>query len=305
MKLQPKWVAVDWGTTNLRLWIMDADGRILDQRTSGRGLKSLQPEEFEEELLRHVSDLIAPGATLLALACGMVGAKTGWTDAGYRSVPCAPICPGKLASAKAKNPGLDVRIVPGLRQENPHDVMRGEETQISGAIRMGGGKDGAYCLPGTHSKWIKAEGGKVAGFATFMTGELFAAIESGTVVGDAVAREGWDQSAFLEGVERSAGEGGRLTGDLFGVRASALVGGMTPVECRSRLSGLLIGHEIRGAARFCESGEVTIIGESTLAGHYRAALESRGLKVRGLDAGQAALNGLRHIHRSLFAGNPA
>lgn len=134
------------------------------------------------------------------IACGMVGSRQGWFEAPYRTTPCAPVAPGALTRVPTQDPRLDVRIAPGLKQVSPADVMRGEETQIAGALALLPDFDGVLCLPGTHTKWAHVSAGEVVSFQTFMTGEMFALLSTQSVLRHSMISTDWDSAAFAAGV---------------------------------------------------------------------------------------------------------
>lgn len=289
------WIAVDWGTSNLRAWKMGEAGP-LDHAESPKGMGKLKPDEFEAALL----ELIAPwmdGETLV-LACGMVGARQGWREAVYRAVPCRPTDGAALTRVATQDPRLDVRIAPGLSQSRPADVMRGEETQLAGALALHPDFDGVFCLPGTHSKWAQVSAGEVVSFQTFMTGELFALLSTQSVLRHGMG-EGWEDAAFDEGLSEALSRPDRIAARLFGLRAEGLLHGLTPAAARSRLSGLLIGIELAGAKPYWLGQKVKLIGASSLSASYARALAAQGLQAETLDATACTLAGLAALHQSL------
>lgn len=295
----PDWIAVDWGTSNLRAWAMSAADRPLATAQSDRGMARLSgPAAFEPALL----DLIGPwlggaGRPLTVIACGMVGARQGWREAPYARTPCPPLG-AALVAAPATTPGLSVRIIPGLAQDDPADVMRGEETQIAGYLRQTAGRDGILCLPGTHTKWVRLASGRIESFRTVMTGELFATLSTQTVLRHSVAAEGWDDDAFAAALAEALARPGDLTACLFGLRAESLLHGARPESARARLSGLLIGAELAATRAFWQGARVTIIGAGTLARLYQRALEAQGARAQTADATAVTLAGLTAARRS-------
>ncbi|MBB2724282.1 UNVERIFIED_ORG: 2-dehydro-3-deoxygalactonokinase [Rhizobium aethiopicum] len=183
----PSYVAVDWGTSSFRLWLMARDGSVLAERRSGEGMTSAAKTGFSTVLSSHLAAIEAP-ENLPVVVCGMAGARQGWVEAGYIDVP-APLASILTAAVRVAGESRDIRILPGLaqRQAATPDVMRGEETQLLGAL--GGTSVGAQavCMPGTHSKWVHVTDATVTGFSTFMTGELFDAISKHTILSHAVA----------------------------------------------------------------------------------------------------------------------
>ena len=144
------WIAVDWGTTNLRVWAMDAASRVLGNGGSAEGMGTLDRAGFEPALMRLIGGWLPAEGRVPVVACGMVGSRQGWVEAPYRPVPCVPLAKGQMARPDTRDTRLAVQVVPGLKQDHPADVMRGEETQLWGA----GLPAGSCCvLPGTHSKW--------------------------------------------------------------------------------------------------------------------------------------------------------
>ena len=151
------WIAVDWGTSNLRAWAMSRSGGELWSGASDKGMGVLKPEHFEGALLDVVAPMLGAGP-LDVIACGMVGSRQGWIEAPYATAPC-PALPTGFARPKTQNPLLRVHIIPGVKQDDPADVMRGEETQIAGFLALNPGWDGGVCLPGTHTKWAQISAG--------------------------------------------------------------------------------------------------------------------------------------------------
>jgi 2-dehydro-3-deoxygalactonokinase len=280
------WIAVDWGTSSLRATRMP-DG---ETRTSGAGMAGLTRDGFEPALLDLVGDWL-DGPTQV-VACGMVGARQGWAEAPYAAVPCAPLG-GGLTRAATADPRLDVRIVPGLSQTRPHpDVMRGEETQIAGLLRMLPEFDGVACLPGTHTKWVHVSAGEVVSFRTAMTGELFATLGAHTVLRHSLAGDGWDEGAFLGAVSDALSRPEVLTARLFELRAADLLLGQDAAVARGLLSGLLIGAELAATRPWWLGRDAVIVGAETPARAYAAALRAQGVDPRLLPAEATVLAGL-------------
>ena len=294
--MQASWIAVDWGTSNLRAWAMGTDG-ILAHGSSDKGMGALKPDQFEAALL----DVVAPwlGNRTLVLACGMVGARQGWVEAHYRSVPCTPTDPAALMRVQTQDPRLDVRIAPGLSQAKPADVMRGEETQLAGALALYPGCDGVFCLPGTHSKWVHISAGEVVSFQTFMTGEMFALLSTQSVLRHSLTAEGWDDAEFDAGLSDALSRPERIATRLFSLRAEGLLHGMTAPQARARLSGLLIGIELAGAKPYWLGQSVKLIGADKLSALYARALAKQGLQAESLDATACTLAGLSALHAQL------
>ena len=259
-------ILVDWGTTRFRACRM-AGGVVRDRMEADRGILAVQGR-FADTLRDAIAPWLAGGETRV-LVSGMAGSRQGWVETPY--VPC-PAGPDELATALTPAPfeGAQVLLAPGVSGADAHgvpEVMRGEEMQALGeAARTG--PDALLCLPGTHSKWVRLEGGGIAGFATHLTGEAYAALRGHTILGRLMADAPHDPAAFEQGVARS-GQAGGLLHHLFGVRALGLLGGLGPDAAPSYLSGLLIGAEVRAAS---PAGPVHLVGAPDLCARYADAI---------------------------------
>ena len=177
-------IGVDWGTTSLRAWRYRAGGTVLESRAAARGIMTVTDGGFEAVLREAVGDWLAAGESRVIL-CGMIGSRQGWVEAPY--VPC-PAGPAELAAAAVPIPfaGAELRLIPGLTARDAFsvpEVIRGEETKIVGLLPGFGSGAATVCLPGTHAKWVRVDGGRVVGFATYMTGEVFGALSQHTILG--------------------------------------------------------------------------------------------------------------------------
>jgi 2-dehydro-3-deoxygalactonokinase len=278
-------IAVDWGTSALRAALVESDGAVVRRAESPHGIMNVPGGDFAGAL----AALVAGWPSLPVLAAGMIGSRQGW-----REVPYAP-CPAGLdeiaAGLAEAAPG--VFIVPGLARtgaDGVPDVMRGEETQALGA----GIADGVIVLPGTHSKWVRLERGRIAWFATFMTGEVFAVLSSHSILGRLMEGAASDEAAFERGLACGRAEGSALLHDLFSVRTLGLFGAIPPPALRSYLSGMLIGAEIAAALRAAGEAPRAIVGAPALAARYRRA---HGAEAPVVDAETATVRGLLAIAR--------
>lgn len=259
----PLFIGVDWGSSNIRAFLVGDEGQIVDRRAAARRLTSLDRADFLPLLNTLLTGWQSPA--LPVLLCGMVGSQQGWVEAPY--VQC-PANANALAAAAISPPAQSThaRIIPGVMADDGNliDVMRGEEVQIIGS----GVADGLVILPGTHSKWADIVDGTIRSFQTFMTGELRALLIEHSLLGRSMAGDVFDEPAFDLGVRRGAAARA-FTGLLFSVRTEALSGRLPPEALASYLSGLLIGCEV--AAR--SPGDLfTIVGDSVLARLYARAL---------------------------------
>ena len=283
----PDWIAVDWGTSNLRAWSMQG-GAVLQEASSSDGMGTLQRDGFAPALTKLITEMPLPAGRPI-IACGMVGSRQGWVEAPYRTLPCTPLA---ASFARADTDHNTVHIIAGLRQDTPADVMRGEETQIAGFLSLNKGWDGVICLPGTHTKWVEVSAGEVISFQTFMTGEMFALLGKHSVLRHSVDSPDWDQAAFDTGVDDIFARPERLAAQLFSIRASDLLNGTPAPEARARLSGLLIGAELAAARPYWLGRQIAVLGADGQANHYRAALEAQGVPAMIVDAERMTLAGL-------------
>lgn len=290
----PDWIAVDWGTSSLRVFAM-RNSTVLAEAESDRGMGVLARSDFEAALL----DLIAPwlAGPVEVIACGMVGSRQGWHEAPYRAVPCAPVDPTSPVSVPVPDARLRFRIVPGLKQAVPPDVMRGEETQIAGALALVPGFDGVICLPGTHNKWVHVSAGEVVSFRTCLTGELFALLSKQSVLRHGMTEAGTaDQAsqdaAFDAALSDALSRPELLATRLFALRAEGLLTGLDPAIARARLSGLLIGLDLAGNRAYWLGQPVQVVGADRLAALYARALAAQGNTPRMVPARDAVLAGL-------------
>ena len=286
----PDWIAVDWGTSNLRAWSMSGSAKHSFAQTD-EGMSALTKDAFEPALSRLITKLGAD-TSLPVVACGMVGSRQGWVEAPYRTVPCTPLT-NAFTTIGA------VHIIAGLKQDAPADVMRGEETQIAGFLALNPGWDGVICLPGTHTKWVEISAGEVISFQTLMTGEIYALLCDHSVLRHSVDSKGWEDAAFTSAVEDIFSRPERLAALLFAIRAGDLLTGTPAAEARARLSGLLIGAELAAARPYWLGRQIAVLGASAQAAHYCTALQTQGVPATLADAERMTLAGLTAAYRLL------
>jgi len=296
-----EWVAVDWGTSNLRAWGMGGDGRPVLERSSSKGMGKLERQEFAGVLLELLND-VGPATGMPVLICGMAGARQGWLEAPYLETPAdlrglihgavRPAMPdGRFAPA----------ILPGVCQKAGGDnVMRGEETQLLGLAMLKPGFNGMVCMPGTHSKWARLNGTRVEQFSTAMTGEIYEVLRTHSVLrhsltGDLEGPGRFD--GFLAGAEAGLEHPEKLLGRLFEVRAGALLSGRQPDWCGGFLSGLLIGTEIAANRGLIGQQTVPLIGSARLCELYASVLDMAGLESEIHDATTVTIAGLAAARR--------
>ena len=294
-------LAVDWGTTNLRAWTVDAGGAPLAHREFPLGVSRLRPGEAAAKF-REVVRPALEARDLPALVCGMAGSNLGWIEVPYMDCPADAAA---LAAAVMQVEGQDppVGIVPGLRARSDAgpDVMRGEETQLVGWLAQDAARaHGTHlvCHPGTHAKWAVVVDGRIDRFVTCMTGELFAILTQHSVLkgaeGDA------DGPAFDDGVA-AAGDGSALAARLFSARARVVGGGgLEPQDVRAYLSGLLVGADVASTPRLlglAADTPVALVGDAALCAQYARALAQAGTAVEIHDGEAAVLAGLHALFK--------
>jgi 2-dehydro-3-deoxygalactonokinase len=297
---QKTWVGLDWGTTHRRAYALDAAGTCLREYADDEGALACKGR-FGSALQTALIHLhVAPGPVVMS---GMVGSALGWQEVPYVNgdVPLNELAQHVRLLTDAP-PGAAWMIVPGycIRDATGQpDVMRGEETQLLGAMTLGH-DTGWFVLPGTHSKWVELKKGKVIGLRTYMTGELYDLLRrNGTIAAAAgTTPPAWDDHAFSDGVQASCQ--GALSHRLFGCRARVVCADMPATSTPSYLSGLLIGSELNDVLMSSKDAEVPhsfkLIGSPELATHYRAAASLLNIQFELLDAKAAFLGAMAHIH---------
>ncbi|MEJ1974977.1 MAG: 2-dehydro-3-deoxygalactonokinase [Acetobacteraceae bacterium] len=281
MSATPRLIGLDWGTTALRSFLLGDDGAILDSRALPLGIMHVSEGGFPAAFDRAAGDWRRQWPHLQAIAAGMVGSAQGWVPAPYRTCPTGP---DELAAGLARTPDGALHIIPGVMQAgDAPDVMRGEETQIAGALALMPAlqRSARLVMPGTHSKWVRIAEGRIQGFTTYMTGELFAVLAGHSILGrpaaEAAAGAGratnWD--AFSRGVAAVQATPRGLAPLLFSTRSLVLTGQLPAADSLDYLSGLLIGEELRSALD--EGDRPVLIGEPALCQRYRHAFTQFGL----------------------------
>lgn len=288
MSWREGYIAVDWGSTNRRAYLVDADGRVAAKLEDAKGVLSVERGGFGRAA-DGIREALGDRAMLIA---GMAGSNRGWREAPY--VDC-PADAQALARTVCWIEAGRVGIVPGVCQRGPGaDVMRGEEVQALGAVAAGLVSDeGLICHPGTHAKWIAMRGGRIDAFRTMMTGELFAVLRDHSILSAQLAGEVAPDESFAAGVADALG-GADLLASLFGIRARHLLGGGR--SDAGYASGLLIGSDVRTALAGRAPGDaVALVGAPALCALYSAALGQAGTVGHVIDGEAAFLAGIRRI----------
>jgi 2-dehydro-3-deoxygalactonokinase len=287
-------IALDWGTTSLRAYLFDAAGNVLATRVSTSGIMNLPvPAEeggFDAAFEEACGVWLAEASALPVLAAGMVGSAQGWVQAPYVETPAsAQALVAGIVRVRTAG-GVDIAVVPGVLEPGAlPNVMRGEETQIFGALAASGDEAAPQTslvgLPGTHAKWVVVEGDRIARFYTFMTGEVYAALCAHTILGRTMKHPTEpDTAAFLRGVTVAREQGCvGLLATAFSSRTLGLTGQLAADEQPDYLSGLVIGHELAGLEAALARRDVALagcapqlIGAEALCERYRLALAQFG-----------------------------
>lgn len=300
--MTPRLIAIDWGTTSFRAALADADGRAITRTKHPDGILAANGR-FAQVLATAIAPLRREHGDLPIVMCGMIGSRQGWREAPYVHAPAtlADVA-AHLLTFETEGAGL-VSITPGIDIRSPGgvpDVMRGEETQIFGACAALGIDTGTFVHPGTHAKWIRVEGGRIVSFETYMTGEVYGVLKDHTILGRMMTDAPRSDDAFERGVAAAgsiANAGpGALLHLLFSARTLALFDALKPGEGASYLSGLLIGAEMREAARRYP-GDIVIVGSEDLEQRYRMAAGATGIACRTAPA-DCAVPGLTAVARA-------
>lgn len=280
-------IAVDWGTTNRRVYRIGPGSARQDVLEDGMGVMSVPrggfPSEIESLRLRC-------GDAPMLLA-GMVGSNRGWIEIDY--VPAPARLDDLAAAIRWAAPG--VGIVPGVAyiEGADADVMRGEEVQLLGALAAGMIEPGApVCHPGTHAKWMRLDGDALGRFRTVMTGELFSLLQRQSILSDLLTGAIADGADFRAGAAHGLTHHD-LTAELFSLRARHLIHGAGPDICAAYASGLLIGADVRIGLGLCGGGDpVALIGRPDLTALYAAALDCAGRDAIRIDGEEAFAAGM-------------
>lgn len=282
------YIAVDWGSTHLRAWLY-RDGECVDQQQQPLGVSRLTDISAREVFEQHIAPW-RQQAQIPVVMAGMIGSDAGWMPVPY--LPC-PVALHQL-SAGLTDAAEQVWIVPGLMQQanGRHSVMRGEETQLLGAMALAPAT--CYVMPGTHSKWVRTANDTVQQFATAMTGELHYLLMSQSLIGKGLPAQQQDARAFQAGLQ-SGLDSPSLVTQLFEARAGRLLGHLPAEHVSEWLSGLLIGAEVAAMLAEHPATEITLVGSESLCCRYRQALDMKGVATHEVAGDTAFLHGIRRI----------
>jgi len=303
----PSLLGLDWGSTSLRAFLLGPGGKVLAERSNGNGASTLTgAPAFAAALDGIAGDWLAAHPRLPVLACGMIGSQHGWRDVPYAACPANAAA---LAAGMLPSPGAEISIVPGMLYEDgalPPDLMRGEETQVVGALQLQPALRDASCivLPGTHSKWAQVSDGRLMRFATHMTGELFAVLRTHSVLGRLMTSTGeFAEHAFTAGVDAARDDGHLgMSHQVFAARSLGVTGRAPASDLSDYLSGLLVGHELRAGLAWRDAAglantPLALVGSPVLCQRYALALR-RFHAAPPLLLDNTAPAGLHHLARA-------
>ena len=298
------WIAVDWGTSNLRAWGIDASGAVVASAGSEQGMGKLTREQFPAALSDVVAQLAPPSGPMDVVICGMAGARQGWMEAPYLEAPTDLSALGRgSVHPEVSGSELKVSILPGVCQRaGGENVMRGEETQLLGLAAISPGYSGVVGMPGTHSKWARLDGTRISSFSTAMTGEMFELLKTHSVLRHSLngALDGPEhEHGFQTGARAGLDHPDTLLGQLFTARAASLLSGRRPDWCAGYLSGLLIGTEIAANRSQIGHDPVPLIGSANLCALYASVLGMTGAAGRVVDSTEVVLAGLKAARASI------
>ena len=296
-KLFVKWIAVDWGTTSFRAYLM-LNNDVLKNVETNDGMKFVQNQHFEETLVSLIEPWLERKHKIEILASGMVGSKQGWIEAPYQKTPCN-LNNIQFISPSVKDNRFSLKIFSGISQDNTPDVMRGEETQIAGFLYDNPNFNGSICLPGTHSKWVKIENGNIINFKTFMTGELFEIISKNSILIHSVTSNKVLKNELRMAVDEIFKNPKIFGNALFQLRADDLINSRGCEIYKSKLSGYLLGLELAGSLEFWKKKDVVLIGNPDLTELYEYILRNRVNSIKIFLSKDMVLKGLKNFKNKL------
>ena len=290
------WVALDWGTSNFRAYLMD-NNNVIDQVSTQEGMKFIDQNEFEKILIKNIDAWNNKFDIKVIIASGMVGAKQGWIEVPYINSPC-DIRNVNFKTFKILD-DANIHILSGVSQFNPSDVMRGEETQIAGFLLNNVDFNGSICLPGTHSKWVNMNSYKIQEFTTFLTGELYEIVKKYSILNHSLNTTELDDEIVKSSAKLIIENPSFISNKLFEIRADNLLKNSNQTSNNSKLVGYLLGIELSGSRTYWEDKDLVIIGSSNLNKYYELILNGRSNSIRLFNSSDMALNGLSFYKKSL------
>ena len=297
---KPRFVAVDWGTSRHRAYLVSNKLECLEESKSGDGIGTGM-KSFSDILKSSIGVWRDKYPDIPVVLSGMVGSRGGWQEVPYLQCPVGATEIAAALEVLRSDGWPGVSIVPGVQCSSALrsiDLMRGEEIQVVGAIEVCRKRQkappSAFCIPGTHSKWVSVTEAKITSFSTAMTGEVYGLLKQQSLLRESVERDGeFEADLFIEGIKRS-GETGGLLHHLFSVRTLQLTGHHPNRGGSAYLSGILIGHELRSLGHVVDS-EVVVVSSEKLFHRYRIALEQLGHRPMLVSDKEATIAGVASV----------
>ena len=288
-----RWIAVDWGTSSFRAYLIIEDV-VSDTIETNDGMKFVKNNNFENTFINLIEKWLIKDKKIDVLASGMVGARQGWIEAPYQKAPCNLNNINYISPVLTDN-RISLKIFSGISQNDPPDVMRGEETQIAGFFTNNNSFKGSICLPGTHSKWIKINKNSLEKFRTFMTGELFELISKNSVLSHSMKTENLDKAEILNSANKIINKPELFANALFQLRADDLLNTKGAIIYKSRLSGYLLAMELIGSLEFWKNNDIVLIGNTNLIELYENVLKKKVSSIQKFKSEDMVLKGLQHF----------
>ena len=303
---KPAFIGVDWGTSSFRAWLFAPSGTVLESTHGPWGISQIAGALFRQILLEAVGSWLGEYTDLPILMCGMIGSAQGWHEAGYLTgtVGVDELAAGAVRIADSQ---LTLYIVPGIKgisADGHNDVMRGEETLLAGGLGISHDEQAMFCLPGTHSKWISVEKGRIERLTTFMTGELFYLMKAQSILAPLIdngSEVHLTSPVFAEGLALAESPSGLLH-QLFAIRAGVLTGRFAHGDALTLLSAVLAGNECQQmgiAGQAVQRTPVTLMSSGQLGNVYQQAFRQLNIPYQMVDATAAAQAGLCAIFQRL------
>jgi 2-dehydro-3-deoxygalactonokinase len=273
--MHKSFIALDWGTTSFRAYLVGADGLVKDQFASPEGILAVKNQGFEAVLESHIGSW---DKALPVVASGMITSRQGWIELPYAECPAG--LPELASHIKVHQTisGRTIHFITGMHFKSSsigHDVMRGEETQVFGSMESGANH---FVAPGTHSKWIDVAGNKITRFSSYMTGEVFALLRTHSILGRLMSSDSDDEGAFIKGIDKALADPAGFLHSIFSVRTQGLFSDMRPEHLASYLSGIVIGTEVAHATvNNDRAAKYLVLASAGIGARYVKAMTYAGL----------------------------
>ena len=279
MKTSKSTCLIDWGSSNFRAWIVNPDGRLIEEYAYPVGILDPAVKDKTSWFESLIEELSFDYPNLEFLAVGMIGSATGIKNTQYSSAPCSIEEWVTKSESYVTATGRTIEIFPGIisSPDNPAlvDVIRGEEFQIYTSNYAD--SNSVFICPGTHSKWINTSSFEITNFQTFTTGELFQSLLTKSSISQLATNE-ITENGFLHGLAMAT-TSKALTNSIFKLRAQYLSGYLSVEDLKGAASGLLIGTEFTHAIQANGKPEtVVLVGSKSNCETYRNACNFYGIR---------------------------